>query len=877
MKRILATAKFIDVPASISEDSLVITPNAAAAAKLRVPHCSLTKAAQEILNREHIGIASPLRSLYVLRSITAQIFPDRDPAAEASRIRPILATVLRDNLDIEAMRASGSVNAKHLADVAESYRSELWKAGLIDPDSVLWTAGGLIQDRRKMLVYGYFRARGSDIRFINKLAGDESIFVVPSATGSIFASTDHSIDWLIGQGWSRTDPASSPNHKGEKIAAQFAADPEGSRDESICEAFAHSNIDSEVRAALAAAKELIVGGSTPGDIALVCRKAADYERTVKAVAREYGISVTIQSKAPLADTKLGSCVSLVLEAATENFSFAPTARVLRHPYGMHPDDESWNIVRRQRPDNWDEWTSAGIDLMPFAAGTDKTYGGWISWLLNLVPLTLIRERSSENAAELVAFESFREALDEFAALDSGQPVSLAEFSVALQEVLAIFTTPTAPGRGGIAFHQPNTIIGGEFDHVFILGLAEGMLPAITNEDAVIDFHEQRELEKKGVMFDRPAEFPRWEALSFYYVLLTGKKSVVLSYPKAIEVEVQLPSPFFERIGVRPVHSSRLSAASPREELKIFLRRDDAPDNEVFKTVKHRLTVEQRRESSLPYDEFDGVTGIAILPESRIWSASQLTKLGQCPFKWFAEKVLRLAVVDEADTDLRSSVMGRLYHKTLQLAVDRALGSNDFRSAVLLELEAAFRQAESDEEIAVSELPNWKHRRSEHLAALKKAVETPDFIGEGSRVVATEKEFEANWNGFGIRGRIDRVDETNEGRFIAIDYKTGTYVGRVKGATGELETDIQLPIYSRLGLESLYPGSVADGHYFSLKQTKILKQKPADLESFGESIRQVLEAGAFAVDPDGSRKSCKYCEYDPVCRQGQRNKRKKIRR
>jgi CRISPR/Cas system-associated exonuclease Cas4 (RecB family) len=46
-----------------------------------------------------------------------------------------------------------------------------------------------------------------------------------------------------------------------------------------------------------------------------------------------------------------------------------------------------------------------------------------------------------------------------------------------------------------------------------------------------------------------------------------------------------------------------------------------------------------------------------------------------------------------------------------------------------------------------------------------------------------------------------------------------------------------------------------------------------LDAFARTVRQILETGNFAVDPDASRKSCTYCEYDPVCRRGQRNARK----
>src|SRR5258708_37841242 len=99
-------------------------------------------------------------------------------------------------------------------------------------------------------------------------------------------------------------------------------------------------------------------------------------------------------------------------------------------------------------------------------------------------------------------------------------------------------------------------------------------------------------------------------------------------------------------------------------------------------------------------------------------------------------------------------MGKLYHKTLQLAVQRAMVAENFREGVLNELEPAFLEAEADDEIAVCELPNWERRRSEHLTVLRKAVESPDFIGEGSRVISTEKTFVVNWNGFWMRGYID---------------------------------------------------------------------------------------------------------------------------
>jgi len=192
MKRILATTRFIDVPSEIPEDFLVLTPNRAAASRLRVPHRSLRSLAVEILNREGIGVATPLRSLHVLRSVVGELIPDRDAAAEAARVRRILATVLRDGIDITAMTRSGIPSVATLAAVAKAYCDRLWNDRLVDAESVLWKAAGFIRERKKLLVYGYFRAREHDIRFIDTIAGDGSVYVVPSGNDSIFSSANRS-------------------------------------------------------------------------------------------------------------------------------------------------------------------------------------------------------------------------------------------------------------------------------------------------------------------------------------------------------------------------------------------------------------------------------------------------------------------------------------------------------------------------------------------------------------------------------------------------------------------------------------------------------------------------------------------------------------
>ena len=872
MKRILATAKFIDVPAQIADDFLVLTPNSAAAARLGVSHRSLRSVADKILNRAGIGIATTLAAHRALRLAVAAVIPDRDPADEAARFKRIVATVLRDGHRLETLRTSGLERAHQLADIVARYCDDLSAQGLVPADAALWKARELIRDRSKIFVYGYFRARDHDIRFIDSLAGDGSVYILPSGPESIFASANRSLEWLLANGWEESvvDFVSS---SASTLAERFAAgNSEPSATEANGRAFAYADLDAEVRAVLSNAKQMIVEGTRPQKIAVVCRKASDYEESVRTVAKEYGLRVSSRSKKSLAETKVGNYAALILEAVESDLEFTITARLLNHPYGPQLSEESWTAARRWRARGIAGWKAAGVDLEDLGADEDRTLNDWIRWLLNMIPLSTVRERSALSAAELLAYETFREALDELKRSDDGSQIDHSTFAAALRELLETFNTIGDPASGGIGFHQPHTIIGGEFDHVFVVGMAEGMLPATTNEDTVVDFHEQRQLEKCGIKFDPPIEFPRWEALSFYYILLAARQGVTFSYPRVVGIDEKIASPFFERLGIEPVAGFRNAISSPQEELKFFLRQEHETDDRVLQAARRQFATERRRESSEAYDDYDGVIGIPIHPETRVWSASQFTKIGQCPFQWFAQKALGLSATQEGESDLKPTVTGSLYHKTLQIAVEKAKREPDFRAAVIRELEPAFLLAEADEEIRVTGLPNWQHRRGEHLAILKKAVESPEFIGDGYVVNATERPVEANWRGFRVRGKIDRVDETPEGRLTVLDYKTGTYVGKVKDENGELKIDIQLPIYSEI-LDSLYPDRVDSGRYFSLRQTKTIKQTAADLEDFSARVKKILEDGDFAVDPDVNKKSCNYCDYDAVCRQGQRNVRK----
>ncbi len=98
-------------------------------------------------------------------------------------------------------------------------------------------------------------------------------------------------------------------------------------------------------------------------------------------------------------------------------------------------------------------------------------------------------------------------------------------------------------------------------------------------------------------------------------------------------------------------------------------------------------------------------------------------MGQCPFKWFAQRLLRLAEPEEAEEDVSPILRGAFYHKVLALTLERVRQAENVREAALAELERAFSEAEAD----LTQLPSWPLKRQEHLKRLRLILSSEDFL------------------------------------------------------------------------------------------------------------------------------------------------------
>jgi ATP-dependent helicase/DNAse subunit B len=196
---------------------------------------------------------------------------------------------------------------------------------------------------------------------------------------------------------------------------------------------------------------------------------------------------------------------------------------------------------------------------------------------------------------------------------------------------------------------------------------EGILPAPIQDDPMLDFCDRKQLRRQGFNLLDAAASARREGISFYSLLQVPTRSLIFSYPQMIDGDGTLPSPYLTQLGLKAVSPPPLPIASIEEARCIYLRQDNLLEDEVLPHAANAWVIEKRRESAAVYDKYDGVINLPLDLSTRVFSASQLTALGQCGFKWFAHKVLKIQGLEEAEEELSALIRGNLYHRSLELA------------------------------------------------------------------------------------------------------------------------------------------------------------------------------------------------------------------
>ncbi len=252
----------------------------------------------------------------------------------------------------------------------------------------------------------------------------------------------------------------------------------------------------------------------------------------------------------------------------------------------------------------------------------------------------------------------------------------------------------------------------------LLGFNDGIFPARIEEDSILNDDDRTQLLDAGVRIGLPTrQRIQDESMLVYIALTRASHQLVITYARADEKNAALrPSPFVKDV----------LAACPGLQLATIpdpIRDRCLWDLQTSADLRRRLTAEFRTRPSLAQDQsparaqwnqlynrtrsdlaVDSIAQLAcsslgeiapaalskesiarLFPGTLHTSVSTLETYATCPFKFFAEKILRLT--ERAEAPLAAIDVGRVHHTIMEeLAinmVDRSVGFGQLSSDELL--------------------------------------------------------------------------------------------------------------------------------------------------------------------------------------------------
>ncbi|QPC81769.1 exodeoxyribonuclease V subunit gamma [Phototrophicus methaneseepsis] len=362
-------------------------------------------------------------------------------------------------------------------------------------------------------------------------------------------------------------------------------------------------------------------------------------------------------------------------------------------------------------------------------------------------------------------------------------------------------------------------------HVYILGMAEGVFPMPASEDPLYLDSERRALTARGVML-RPGNERSDDDGLFYELVNLAQATLTLSRPTVRDGKAWNPSHLWRRVcdafvpdslwttryGVGETVPALESAALDEVLLAAVSEAQNGvrayliqQHSDLWAHVMHNIQVEQGRLSRQPHDAYTGkLSHPALVAQvqdelglQRQWSASQLNEYGTCAFRFFASRFLKLEALEEPEEGMDALQLGSLNHAILeqtyrQLGRDGIAISPDSVACAealdILEEVAQICFVKAPREYGFRPTARWQQEQQVILRRLQLMIQL-DFSESAPLPGADRLPYDMELRfGFAnspqvaipindeeriyVRGSIDRVDRIGDTLYV-IDYKSGS--------------------------------------------------------------------------------------------------------
>ena len=527
-------------------------------------------------------------------------------------------------------------------------------------------------------------------------------------------------------------------------------------------------------------------------------------------------------------------------------------------------------------------------------------------------------------------------------------------------------------RSGLRVLEATDVRGLSFKAIFIAGLVEGGFPLRATRDWIYPHEERERLKSYGLTLEdiSPATLLKEEHY-FYQSACRASERLYLTRPLLLEDDSETVASYYVdelRRAVSPMeitaeiirrdydgkniyqvsNTNELNVALVRQEERHRPRGDKEKllpeprikrfltlarnDGYLSHAALRRIEIERERAGS-QFGPYDGaITDPDLLDllkkkfgDEFVHSASGLSTFGNCAYRFFAQRVLKLEPRGEAALDLQAIDAGKLLHDILRRFFEQhrraALYLLD-RKKLKLELLGIADRVFDEHERVVPPLNRqiWKIDREIRKILLEQVLQYElDIQQEAAAEKVLPSLFEISFGGtrsaakdpdstdaplqltrstfvgdetIKISGQIDRVDVAEDDTFVAYDYKLSV------GATKEdirAGRSLQIPIYLEALEQLILPGNdVAGGGYYIIRGANDRRNKglyrASKLNYYKLNARagavisddewqeirsevittiwnflDQMRAGKFFVNPSERNKTCKFCDFGAVCR------------
>ena len=425
----------------------------------------------------------------------------------------------------------------------------------------------------------------------------------------------------------------------------------------------------------------------------------------------------------------------------------------------------------------------------------------------------------------------------------------------------------------------------DFDHVVMLSVNEGILPAGKKDNSLILF----EIKKKFHL----STYEQNDAIYGYHFfhLLQHAKDIHLIYNADSTDAVAEESRFIKQIAFK-IKKGHLDNITLEQIVKPPLPIDSDPNSPSEIVVKNSDTVREKLKK-FPF------------------SASSLSTYLNCPLQFYLKHIAKIVPEEEIDENVDQNVIGLVIHKALEQLGNAVVGSPGTPPAKLVDEWAEKIKGDyildlfnEQDEVRGQDLIRGRLYLATEVVRKTLAAYLPQLRGEldsgHTHIIGCERQFTSRLDvdGTSVRltGFADRID-LHDGKVAILDYKSGKSHSTTFSVIDELFTDpnkkhiFQLFIYMLLykyrdtnefptnhfpetEMESgiIYLRDALRGenatHLAEWKQGKDSEPSTDEqrLDDFEKNlkllIKNILEEKSFNQTTEESH--CAYCDYAAIC-------------